>query len=120
MGISHTLCIVWETDLADAIKSIHAHRVRGLVTMVPAWAFPPGQWYSRPVAEVWVDSSHQGTYVRLLDSSDEAFHAELELETRGVELAGELLLRLPAPRARKPHRRTTETGRGRSLRAQVK
>ena len=37
--LSYTLCIAWDTDLADAIKSIDPSRVRGLVVMMPAWGF---------------------------------------------------------------------------------
>lgn len=93
-AISHTLCIAWETDLADAIKSIEASRIRGLVAMIPAWASPTGQWSSRQINEVWLDSSEAGKFVTLFDVAGKKLEAGILIEPPKAGPSGELLLRL--------------------------
>jgi hypothetical protein len=101
---THTLCIAWETDLADAIQTVDAARVRGLVAMIPAWASPTGQWSSRQICEVWLDTSEAGKVVTLLDAAGKTVDAGSFMEPAKDKPAGELLLRLrpnaPALRSR--------------------
>ena len=111
--MSYTLCIAWETDLADAIKSIDANRVRGLVAMMPAWASPTGQWSSRQITEVWLDSGDNGTFVTLTDNAGERFDAGIRGEAPRAGSAGELLLRLPSSKQRTLRPRQAGSGRAR-------
>ena len=97
--------VAWETDLADAIKSIDANRARGLVAMMPAWASPTGQWSFRQITEVWLDSGEDGTFVTLTDIADERFGAGIRGEPPRAGPAGELLLRLPSGKHRTPRPR---------------
>lgn len=112
--LSYTLCIAWETDLADAIKTLDTTRVLGLVAMMPAWASPTGQWSSRQITEVWLSSNDDGTFVTLSDVSGERFDAGIRGEPAPDVSEGELILRLsPAkPRALRPRR----SGSGRARR----
>jgi hypothetical protein len=111
--MGYTLCIAWETDLADAIKNIESSRVRGLVAMIPAWASPSGQWTSRQITEVWLDSSDAGTFVTLIDVAGEKFDAGIREEPRVVGPTAELLLRLPPTKGRTLRPRTPRPGRAR-------
>jgi hypothetical protein len=93
--MSSTLCIAWDTDLADAIKAIGASRVLGLTAMMPAWSSATGQWSSRPITEVWVNTDETGNFVTLKDAAGEI----VDVGTRGIwpktSVTSELLLRLP-------------------------
>ena len=104
--MSYTLCIAWDTDLADAIRSIDASRVRGLVAMMPAWASPTGQWSSRQITEVWRDVNDAGTFITLTDVAGEKFDAGVRGKAPVGGAGCELLLRLPAsqPRVLRPRR----------------
>ncbi len=112
-GMSHTLCIAWELDLAEALQSIEANRVRGLVAMMPAWSSPTGQWSSRTVTEVWLNTDETGKFVTFIDAIGEKFDGGIRgnLPTAGAE--SELLLRLPPVKTRALRRRSLGTGRGR-------
>ena len=100
------MCIAWDTDLADAIRSIDASRVRGLVAMMPAWASPTGQWSSRQITEVWQDVNDAGTFITLTDVAGEKFDAGVRGKAPVGGAGCELLLRLPAsqPRVLRPRR----------------
>lgn len=113
MRMIHTLCIAWEADLADAIKSLDASRVRGLVAMMPAWASPTGQWSSRQIAEVWLDTNDAGTFVTLTDVTGERFDAGIRGEPPQTGPAGELLLQLPPAKPRTLRPRQSGSGRAR-------
>ncbi|WP_268167430.1 hypothetical protein [Roseateles hydrophilus] len=94
-GMSDTLCIAWELDLAEALKAIEAKRVRGLVAMMPGWASPTGQWSSRQVTEVWLEADDNGKFVTLMDDSGKVFDGAMRSEPSKSRGASELLLRLP-------------------------
>lgn len=113
LGMSFTLCIAWELDLAEALQSIEADRVRGLVAMMPAWSSPTGQWSSRTVTEVWLGNDETGKFVTFIDASGERFDGWVRGNppTAGVE--SELLLRLPPVRTTALRGRSPGTGRGR-------
>jgi hypothetical protein len=111
--MTYTLCVAWDSDLADALKSIDAKRVRGLVAMMPAWASPTGQWSSRQITEVWLDSGDDGTFVTLTDAAGERFDAGIRGEPPRAGPAGQLLLRLPSGKQRTLQPRKAGSGRAR-------
>jgi hypothetical protein len=111
--MSYTLCIAWDTDLADALKTIDTNRVRGLVAMMPAWASSSGQWSSRQIAEVWLSTNDSGTFVTLTDVAGEKFDAGVRGEGPVVSPTAELLLRLPPTKGRTLRPRAAGTGRAR-------
>lgn len=109
---THTLCIAWDTDLADAIKAVDAASMRGLVAMIPAWASPTGQWCSREINEVWLRSDESGKVVTLRDVAGKTLDVGVPMQTPPPDRKAELLLRLNT-RAPKLRPRVCVTGRGR-------
>ena len=112
LGMSYTLCIAWELDLAEALQSIEANRVRSLVAMMPAWSSPTGQWSSRTVAEVWLDTDATGRFVTFIDTSGERFDGWVRGNPPTAGAESELLLRLPPVKTGTLRRRSLGTGRG--------
>lgn len=114
MTVSYTLCIAWGQDLADALKSIDAKRVRGLVAMMPAWCSPTGHWSSRQITEVWLRRDDSGQQcVALKDVAGEEFIGDFCGEPVPPDSAPELLLRLLPRKVRKPRARATAAGHAR-------
>lgn len=106
LGITRTLCIAWEYDLAEVLRPIDADRVKGIVCMMPAWQSPTGQWWSREIREVWIYSSAGGKHVVLADTTGKKFDCGLIPEHVG-DVKTELLLRVdPKPVGKEPKRRT--------------
>ncbi|MDR7269868.1 hypothetical protein J2X20_002526 [Pelomonas saccharophila] len=116
LATNYTLCIAWETDLADVIKTIGASHVRGLVAMMPAWASPTGQWSSRQITEVWLRTDDQGTSVTLTDCAGKQFDAGIRGAPPKAGCAGDLLLQLPSgnPRTRRKRSAATDKARRRA------
>lgn len=111
LGITRTLCIACEYDLAEVLRPIDADRVKGIVCMMPAWQSPTGQWWSREIREVWIYSSPGGKHVVLADTSGEKFDCGLIPEHVG-DVNMELVLRVdPKPAGRGPNRRTRRAAR---------
>lgn len=103
--MTRTLCIAWEHDLADAIRSLDAARVKGIVCMMPAWQSATGQWSSREISEVWLCRSASGQHVVLCDVEGQKFDCGL-IPEHAEPVQQELLLQLkpkrPATRQRPP------------------
>lgn len=100
---SRTLCIAWETDLADAIESVELSSIRGLLAMIPQPRCANGQWACQSVSEVWLDRNEAGSFVTLLDADGIKLDAGTLIEPPEGKGKGELLLRLDAgPRALRP------------------
>jgi hypothetical protein len=62
--------------------------------MMPAWSSPTGQWSSRPVTEVWLDTDETGRFVTLTDSAGEKFDGGIQGHLPRAGRRSELLLRL--------------------------
>jgi len=111
LSITRTLCIAWEYDLADVLRTLGADQVKGIVCMMPAWQSPTGQWSSREILEVWVYSSPGGKHVVLADIGGEKFDCGLIPEHVG-DIEMELLLRVdPKPAGRGLNRRARRPAR---------
>jgi len=92
-SMMRTLCIAWEHDLAEILRSLDTARVKGIVCMMPAWQSPTGQWSSRDICEVWHFRSASGQHVTLRDLAGNSFDCGLIPEhVEPVKL--ELLLRV--------------------------
>ena len=59
-SMTRTLCIAWDSDLAELLGTLEPERVKGIVCMMPAWQSPTGQWTSREIREVWRRRSAAG------------------------------------------------------------
>src|ERR1043165_3599370 len=106
LGITRTLCVAWEHDLADVLRSLEAERVKGIVCMMPSWQSPAGQWWSREIREVWIYSSPGGMNVVLADTTGEKFNCSLMREHVG-DAKMDLLLRVdPKSAGNGPNRQT--------------
>lgn len=92
-GVTRTLCIAWECDLAEFLRELEPTRVTGVVCMMPAWQSPNGQWWSREVREVWLYRSAGGQHVVLVDAAGQKFDCGLIPEHVGTAET-KLLLRL--------------------------
>jgi hypothetical protein len=91
--MTRTLCIAWDTDLADVLRSLDAERVMGIVCMMPAWQSSNGQWSSREIREVWIRSSAAGQSVLLLDAAGQELDCGLVPE-HSEPMNSELVLRV--------------------------
>lgn len=99
---TQTLCIAWEYDLAEVLRSMDTSRVKALTCMWPAERPDEPRWASREVREVWLHSSALGRHVVLGDSAGNHFDCGLVPEHVG-KVKVELLLRLPtSPAASRP------------------
>lgn len=106
IGRVRTLCIAWELDLVEVLRSLDASRVKGVVCMLPAWQSPSGQWSSREIREVWLHVSAAGQHVVLCDFGGETFDSGL-VPAHVEPVKKELLLRLAPAKARKLRPRST-------------
>lgn len=109
---SRSLCFAWETDLADAIKSVEPGSIRGLLAMIPQQSCTAAQWTCRAISEVWLDCNDAGRFVTLLDAEGIKVDAGTLIEPPNGEGKSELLLRLDGGRC-SPRRRATGAGRAR-------
>lgn len=115
-SMTRTLCIAWDTDLAELLGTLEPNRVKGIVCMMPAWQSPTGQWTSREIREVWRCRSAAGHSVVLADTAGEKFDCGLVPEHE-EPIEQELILRIAPQKAR--HRRAPQATR-RSRRADAR
>lgn len=100
-SMTRTLCIAWDTDLAELLGTLEPDRVKGIVCMMPAWQSPTGQWTSREIREVWRCRSAAGHSVVLADSTGEKFDCGL-VPDHEEPIEQNLILRIaPAPRGQR-------------------
>jgi hypothetical protein len=97
-GMTRTLCVAWDSDLADLLHSISiegAH-VKGIVCMLPAWQSPTGDWCARDVSEVWLIHSSQGKRIVFSDVAGKTFDTDFSSvpQDHEHEVKRELLLRI--------------------------
>jgi hypothetical protein len=110
-SMTRTLCIAWDTDLAELLSTMEPHQVKGIVCMMPAWQSPTGQWWAREVREVWLHSSRSGEHIVLADTAGKEFDCGLIPEHVGA-VEKELLLRVdPKPAGQVPNRRARRAAR---------
>lgn len=95
-NLTQTLCIGWDSDLTDLLRSLEPKRIKGIVCMLPAWQSANGQWTSHEVREVWLCRSTAGESVVLTDSAGRKFDGEMALD-HVAPVEHELLLSLPPP-----------------------
>jgi hypothetical protein len=99
---TRTLCIAWDTDLADLLRSVDGRHVRGILCMVPGWQSANGQWCAREVSEVWVTRSSLGEHIVLSDTTGQKFDGGLCTHPPSDEDAqSELLIRVSSHLPRK-------------------
>lgn len=104
LGITRTLCIASEYDLADMVRQLNADRVKGIVCMMPAWQSPTGQWWSCEIREVWIHSSPSGKHIVMADTAGKEFDCGLTPEHVG-DVEKELLLRVKSEQSRRKSNR---------------
>ncbi len=73
MSFARTVCIAWDTDLADLLESLGDARAVALLCMTPGWCSPTGHWSAREVREVWVAKTGSGRAVILRDEEGNEF-----------------------------------------------
>jgi len=110
LRVSNTLCFAWDTDLVDAIKTIDANRVLGLVAMMPPWASATGHWSSRQIAEVWLDTDETGKFVSLKDFAGKRLDAGMCGNSPTAVCVSDLLLRLKPRKPTLARPRSSGTG----------
>ncbi len=118
-SVTRTICIAWDTDLAEVLRSLEGARVMGIVCMMPAWQSTNGQWSSREIREVWLHTSEMGQSVVLRDADGQQFDCGLVPE-HVSPVREELVLRVaPAePRRRqRTQRKEPRTANRRTRRA---
>lgn len=121
-SMTRTICIAWDTDLCEALQSLEADSVMGIVCMMPAWQSANGQWSSREIREVWLHTSEAGRSVVLRDADGQQFDCGL-VPDHVSPVHEELVLRVaPAAPRRRPHsrRKTPPSGTRRSRRASAR
>lgn len=93
--LTRTLFIAWEQDLAHALATTDASRLRGLVCMLPGWKSKTGYWASRVVCEVWkIQTEDGGSYMRFIDFEGYTFDGRLQAGASAEVGRGKLLLKL--------------------------
>ena len=102
-SLTRTICIAWDTDLCDVLRSPEAGRVMGIVCMMPAWQSANGQWSSREIREVWLYTSEVGRSVVLRDADGQQFDCGLVPE-HVSPVHEELLLRVAPAEPRRRQR----------------
>ncbi|WP_157275644.1 hypothetical protein [Pelomonas sp. Root1444] len=95
-SLTRTLCIAWDSDLAELLGTLEPGRVKGLVCMMPAWQSPSGQWTSREIREVWRCRSAAGHSVVLADTAGEKFDCGM-VPDHQEPIEQELILRISPP-----------------------
>ena len=110
--MTRTLCVAWDSDLAELLGTVEPVWVTGIVCMMPAWQSPTGQWTSREIREVWRCRSAAGHSVVLTDVAREQFDCGMAPDHQ-TPIEQELILRIapsmtrkrrgPAPKRRARH-----------------
>lgn len=95
-SVTRTLCIAWERDLADALRSMQGGKVTGIVCMVPGRQTPTGQWSSRVIHEVWDCKSRRGQHIVLRDAAGKQFDCGFNPEHAG-DVQMQLIHRIESP-----------------------
>lgn len=104
-SMTRTLCIAWEHDLADVIRSLDTFQVKGVVCMMPAWQSPTKQWSSREICEIWLHRSASGQHVTLCDLAGNSIDCGLipeHVEPVKMELLLRMFPRRVAEGSKKP------------------
>jgi hypothetical protein len=114
-SITRTLCIAWDTDLAELLSTMEPNRVKGIVCMMPAWQSPTGQWTSREVSEVWRCRSAAGHSIALVDMAGEEFDGGM-VPDHEQPIERDLILRIEPTKPRQ-HPRTRLNRRPRRAKA---
>jgi len=105
VSMTRTLCIAWDSDLAELLATMEPHRVKGIVCMMPAWRSTSGQWTSREIREVWCWRSTAGRSVVLIDTAGENFDCGIAPDHQ-APIEKELLLRIEPAAAPRRHGRS--------------
>ena len=113
--ITRTLCIAWDTDLAELVSTMEPNRVKGIVCMMPAWQSATGQWTSREVSEVWRYRSAAGHSIALVDTAGDKFDGGM-VPDHVQPIEQDLILRIE-PTKRRQRDRTTPNLRQRRAKA---
>ncbi|MDG0856194.1 hypothetical protein [Roseateles puraquae] len=101
--ITRTLCIAWDTDLAELVSTMEPNRVKGIVCMMPAWQSATGQWTSREISEVWRCRSATGHSIALVDTAGERFDGGM-VSDHEQPIERDLVLRIEPTKQRQRHR----------------
>lgn len=102
-SITRTLCVAWDSDLAELLGTMEPNRVRGIVCMMPAWQSATGQWTSRGICEVWRYRSSAGHSIVLVDIAGEKFDCGM-VPDHEQPVEQELILRIESTKSRERHR----------------
>jgi hypothetical protein len=102
-SMTRTLCIAWDTDLAELLSTMEPNRVKGIVCMMPAWQSATGQWTSREISEVWRCRSVTGHSIVLVDSAGDKFDGGM-VPDHQQPIEQDLILRIEPTRPRQSHR----------------
>jgi hypothetical protein len=103
--MTRTLCIAWDTDLAELLSTMEPNRVSGIVCMMPAWQSATGQWTSREVSEVWCCRSAAGRSIALVDTAGDKFDSGMAPDHE-PPIEQHLILRIEPKRLRQRYRTT--------------
>lgn len=102
-SITRTLCIAWDTDLAELLSTMEPNRVKGIVCMMPAWQSATGQWTSREISEVWRCRSATGHRIALVDAAGEKLDCGMVPDDE-QSIEQDLILRIEPTKPRQRHR----------------
>ena len=102
-SMTRTLCIAWDTDLAELLSTMEPHQVKGIVCMMPARQSVTGQWTSREIREVWRCRSAVGHSIVLVDTVGEKFDCGM-VPDHEQPIEQDLILRIEPTEPRQRHR----------------
>lgn len=106
--VDRTLCIAWEPDLIEVLRSHPA--VVGITCMMPASDSQAGRWQCRQVMEVHLHQSQIGTNIFMVDAAGETFDSGLKPTHFGV-VEKQLLWADPSLQARPLRSKRARHGR---------
>jgi len=112
LGVTRTLCVAWDSDLTQLLRSLGSSEVEGLVCMVPPSLSANGQWESRVIIEVWECQSVAGRSVVLVYADGHKFECGPRPLHRDP-VHRDLVFRLaqpPTDRAAQPRKRRVRRG----------